>query len=203
MRKMIWIALIMVFAKTASAQTAKDSLLNILAGEVCKSLSEKQPGSETAKEMEFRMANAFVPLLQTHGDAIAKFYDLETDTEGNGYKQLGIDVGMKMVSVCPNFMTGFIEKSSKDKDETTPSKKEKMSISGTLIKIIPGELTSISVRSTGGKTEKIWWMEYFEGADNLTQAMINKPISIQYYEKEVYNFTLKEYIKIKIAAGIK
>ena len=128
---------------------------------------------------------------------------METDTEGNGYKQLGIDVGMKMVSVCPNFMTGFIEKSSKDKDETTPSKKEKMSISGTLIKIIPGELTSISVRSTGGKTEKIWWMEYFEGADNLTQAMINKPISIQYYEKEVYNFTLKEYIKIKIAAGIK
>ena len=203
MKKIIWIALVLFFAKTASAQTAKDSLLNILAGEVCKSLSEKPVGSESSKEMELRMANAFVPLLQEHGDAIAKFYDAESDAEGKGYKQLGIDVGMKMVSVCPDFMTGFIEKSSKDNSETRPSKERKMTISGTLLKVIPGDLTALSVRSNSGKTEKIWWLEYFEGADDITSAKINKPITIQYYEKEVYNFTLKEYIKIKIAAGIK
>lgn len=203
MKKIIWIAVIMIFAKTTSAQTAKDSLLNMMAGEVCKTLSEKPAGSESAKDMEYRMANAFVPLLQKHGDEIAKFYDLQNDTEGNGYKQLGVDVGLKLLSICPDFMAAAMESKTKDKDFGSSEKKEKMPLSGTLLKINPGEFASLSVRSAAGKTEKIWWLEYFDGADNITPAMINKPISIQYYEKEVYNATLKEYIKIKIAAGIK
>ena len=53
--------------------------------------------------------------------------------------------------------------------------------------------------------EKLWWMEYFEGSGRLiTNAgdMLNKDVKVKYTEKEIYNATLKEYIKIKVIAGL-
>ena len=62
----------------------------------------------------------------------------------------------------------------------------------------------MQVKNADGKIEKIWWMEYFEGANNLLSGKIkiNKTISVHYVEREIYNGRLKDYVKIKVATGV-
>jgi hypothetical protein len=54
-----------------------------------------------------------------------------------------------------------------------------------------------------GRTEKLWWLEYFEGADGLvSKALLSKNVTVRYIEKEVYSAALKDYIIIKVIIGI-
>ncbi len=45
-------------------------------------------------------------------------------------------------------------------------------------------------------------MEFFEGSDLLTGQMLNKPVTVSYKVKEMYNAQLKEYIGVKVAARL-
>jgi len=203
MKKTVLLFTILFFTKQLSAQISKDSLLSLMASDICVNLPDKSMGTE--KEMEAQMAQAFIPLLGKYSESISKYYDLESETGTKGYRQLGIDVGMKMMSSCPVFMKNMMQQASNEKgnEKTTDVKQKKSYLSGTLVKIVPGDLTYLSVKTDGGQVQKIWWLEYFEGADKLTADGYNKPVTIEYIEKEVYNAALKDYIKIKIATGVK
>jgi len=48
-------------------------------------------------------------------------------------------------------------------------------------------------------------MEYFDGSTRLItepQKYLNKPIRIRYVEKEIFNSTLNDYVKIKVITGM-
>jgi len=63
----------------------------------------------------------------------------------------------------------------------------------------------LKVEDTKGKIEKLWWMEYFQGSKTLLtdpNSRLNKPITVKYTEREVFNSTLGDYVKIKIITGI-
>ena len=204
MKKIILVAAVAFFTTTISAQKAKDSLLNLIASEVCTELTKDSASIRNSKDMETQMGMAFLPSLGLHQEALQAYYDIDAAGDGKGFNQLGIDVGMRMTSACPGFMKMILQKTAQEKETVTaPVESEKLStVSGTLIKVVPGDLTYISMKDDRGKIQKIWWFEYFEGAEKLTPAMNNKPVKLQYYEKEVYNGLLGEYIKIKIAAGV-
>lgn len=63
----------------------------------------------------------------------------------------------------------------------------------------------MEIETKNGKKEKLFWIEYFEGANDLgnNQNLIKKEIEINYIEKEFYNHNLKEYNKIKIITKLK
>ena len=73
-------------------------------------------------------------------------------------------------------------------------------IKGTLVKIVKGDFTCIHIRTPQGKVEKLWWMQYFEGANALMDGtnLLNKYLVISYSEHEVYNAAQKDYVKIKV-----
>jgi len=77
------------------------------------------------------------------------------------------------------------------------------SLEGKLMQIQEGDFTSIQVKLSNGRTEKLWWMEFFEGADTLgSKELVSKKVSVRYIEKEVYNAAIKDYIIIKVITGI-
>jgi|GEM_PF-6395214 len=46
-------------------------------------------------------------------------------------------------------------------------------------------------------------MEYFPGDSKIADgSLINKQVTVQYIEKEIYNARLKDYVKIKIAKSV-
>jgi hypothetical protein len=66
-------------------------------------------------------------------------------------------------------------------------------------------MATLEVKDRTGKLTKIVWLDQFVGSDLVqanTAKFINKPVTIKFIEREIYNATLKRYTKIKVAYSI-
>ncbi len=200
--------LVMVIAAiTGQAQNSRDSLMKLVTKDVCDELSAKNLTGKNMDEVQMEMGLAFMPALMKHKDALEKELGGNV-TDKSSMEKLGQEIGMLLVTECPAFlkiMSGM-DPGAMDKPTKVPvTIGGSATIKGTLLKVLPGELTHLLVKDNKGKTVKIWWMDYFDGSDDMAdnpQKMINKKVTVDYTEKEVYNVALKQYIKIKVATGI-
>ena len=188
---------------TAQSQKAKDSLMKIMVAEACEEMKKKDFSSMKKDDLEMEIGLAVIPVFTNHASELKDILDLDI-TDPENMKEFGEMLGMKLVMECPDFMRVVSgSKTFQDEIIKSGSEKKSLSISGTLVKIVPGEMTHFLIKDKQGKTQKIWWMEYFDGADKLNDVKnINKAIIVKYKETEIYNAAIKDYIKIKIAAGI-
>lgn len=197
---------IMVAAITGQAQNSKDSLMKLVTKDVCDELSTKNLSGKNMDEMQMEIGLAFMPALMKHKEALEK--EIGGDVTGkDGMEKMGQEIGMRLVTECPAFLKlmSSMDPSAMGKPDVIRTTVGSASIKGTLVKVVPGELTHLLVKDSKGKTVKIWWMDYFDGSDDMAdnpQKIINKKVTVDYTEKEVYSAALKQYIKIKVATGI-
>jgi len=195
---------VFLLCATAFAQTKKDSVLKVIAGEVCTELSANNPSFKNKEDLSVDLGLAIMPSFVKHQDELKEFFDADI-TNGAAMEDFGKQVGMRLMTDCPHFLAMF--KDNKDAftelaDASSGKKEYSGVVSGTLIKIVPGDFTYFIVKNKNGKSEKIWWQEYFNGAEKITTSNLNKPIKVSFIEKDIYNATLKDYIKQKIAAAV-
>src|SRR5258708_37871049 len=109
--------------------------------------------------------------------------------DGPGMEEFGKEVGLKLVTKCPQFLAMFKE-NKKAFTDLAEGKSDKeiglASVTGKLIKITPGDFTYFIVKTDNGKSEKIWWQEYFKGSEKITTANLNKTIKVTFVERDIY-----------------
>ncbi len=184
-------------------QISKDSLVSLISSETCRTLEAKDFKNKTKDQLEMELGLAMMPQVANYSDEIKKYYGFDGE-DMNKLEELGKDVGMKLAVQCPVFLKMFMDNPDALK-EYAGSESEARSISGTLIKVVKSDFSYLQVKDENGKMEKIWWMEYFEGSDKLMSdpnKLLNKPVKIKYIEKEMYNATLNEYIKVKVITAL-
>ena len=120
--------------------------------------------------------------------------DMKKVDRGDGEK-LGRLVGLKMASSCATF-TDLITKITSDEAETS-------SIDGTITDFVSEQFVSIVIKDSDGRDQKIIWLEYFKNSEKLLTNGKNKNVTIEYQERELYNPKFNDYIKYKVATGIR
>lgn len=194
---------VLCFTFSASAQISKDSLLTLVSKETCKLLESKDFKNLSKDELELELGLAMMPNVVTYEKEIKTHYGYD----GENFESLesfGKDVGMKLAITCPVFLKMFTDNPDIIK-EYGDGAAASSSISGTLVKIVNGDFSYLQVKDKTGKIEKIWWLEYFDGSAPLIadpSKWLDKKITVTYVEKEMYNATLKEYIKVKVITGL-
>lgn len=197
----------LLFYSALSAQVSKDSLIKLMAKETCVEISKKDLSNKTMDELELELGLAMMPIVVKYQDQLkTNGYDMEDQQAMEG---MGREVGMQLAKDCPAFLKMFVNnpaalKDALGKDNDKPAVLPS-NVFGTLVKIVGGDFSYIQVKDGSGKIEKLWWMEYFEGSNKLIQEpakYLNKTVKVSYVEKEVYNATLKDYVKVKIITGI-
>jgi hypothetical protein len=195
-----------VMAMGSQAQNSKDSLMKLVTKDVCDELGTKNLTGKGMDELQMEIGMAFMPALMKHKDALEKVMGGNVNDK-EGMEKLAQEIGMRLITECPAFlkiMSG-VDMNTMDKPAKLPIAMNGAVIKGTLVKIVPGELTHLLIKDSKGKMVKVWWMDYFDGSDDMAdnpQKMINKKVTVNYTEKEVYSATLKDYIKIKVATGV-
>lgn len=201
MKKIFVLAAVTFFTLAASAQLSKDSLFKIIAKETCEEIAKKDLSGKNMDELQMELGLAMMPTILKYTEQLKSFgFDLE---DQQSMMEMGKEVGMKLATDCPSFLKVFannpgVLKEALAKDEPVS---KTSTLSGTLIKIVPGDISYIQVRDASGKLQKIWWMEYFQGSDKLmneSAKYLNKTVKLGYTEKEIYNATLKDYVKVKV-----
>jgi hypothetical protein len=204
------VAIIYCFA--AKAQITKDSLLKVMTTEACEELNKKDLTKIDAKNLEAEMGMLLAPAMMGHLEDIERIYGGGM-TDQDAMKKMGMDLGMRLATKCPKFMelsmqamsNGTKPSASKIKVNEAPSNNEEASVSGTLLGVNAGDITTISVSESKGKTTKLYWLEYFDNADDLktnSKKYLNKKVTISYMEKSVYDFVRKNYKTIKVITSI-
>lgn len=211
--KSIITMLLLALSLGATAQMTKDSLTKAMALEICKEMEKKDFSKVTAEDLDTEIGLAFMPVFSKYEKDLKEVFELTDMTDQDKMRQIGQEVGQKLAMNCPSFVKIItnLQKSSKDdkveeiREEVKAPVADDLSLSGTFLKILPGEVSSFQVKAANGKIEKILWLEYFEGAYLLTDSpakLINKKVSVRYVEKEIYNTVKKSYNKVKVAVGI-
>ncbi len=211
MRKILTlIAIVCCFA--TNAQITKDSLLKVMTTEACEELNKKDLSKIDAKNLESEMGMLLAPAMMGHLEDIERIYGGGM-TDQDAMKKMGMDLGMRLATKCPKFMELSMQAMSsgnksalpKAKINEAPSANEEASISGTLLAVNAGDITTLSIAENKGKTTKLYWLEYFDNADDLktnSKKYLNKKVTVNYTEKSVYDFVRKNYKTIKVITSI-
>lgn len=195
------------FVFSANAQKiTKDSLLKIMCGEMCDELTKKAKANKKIESLETEIGLIMLPSITKHSKEIEDVYG-ENPFEGKIMETVGEDLGGKLAADCPAFLTLFTNNSEATAELISGKKSDKVSgtVKGSFVKITNTELSFIEIKTSNGKIEKLYWMEYFEGSNDLMNTPLkfnNKNVTAKYVEKEIYKSTLKDYSKIKVITSI-
>ena len=155
----------------------------------------------TKDNFEMELGLILMPILNRHETDIKKYWGYDKNQTEN-LEKIGRKVGELGAINCASFRT-FIGEKIKALSNEEPETK---TASGKLIKIEGQPFTYLLIQAPNGKTEKIWWMEYFEGADKLavdTKLFLNRTVQVEYKETEVFDSVSKEYKTIKVVTALK
>lgn len=195
------VLLMLFFASLPMFASAQKTLAQRMSDDFCEEL-DNQDIDEWNEETMQKIGLALIPIATKYADEIKKEYGLEMKTEAD-YEQFGRIIGAEAAVSCPKFRK-LMENMVTSKVEEA---KSTASIDGTFIGLdTSGSFAFLKVKDEDGREQKIWWFEHFSGSDILTKnptSLKNKEVSVVYVEREVYEPKLKDYVKIKVAAGLK
>ncbi len=207
MKKILICCSILLFSSVCLfAQISKDSLLKLMTKETCTQITNKDFSGKNMDELQMELGLAMMPVVMKYQEELQTAFGISMEDQ-SGMEKMGMEIGLQLAKDCPAFLKMFVNNPTALKEIAGGSNTDAtvMSINGTLQKIVTGDFTYIQVKDASGKIEKLWWMEYFDGSAKLitdATTMVNKQVKVKYTEKEMYNATLKEYIKIKVIKGL-
>ena len=174
-----------------------------MANDVCAEVSHADISTKSADQIKTMIGLATIKVVAAHqAELMASGINMTDPIVG---KAFGSRLAMQLVGQCPAFFMALARNPDLMQAVNAASNSPAGTISGILRKIVGGDFSYLQVEDTKGKIEKLWWMEYFQGSKTLLtdpDSRLNKPITAKYIEREVFNSTLGDYVKIKIITGI-
>ncbi|OYU95077.1 MAG: hypothetical protein CFE21_12280 [Bacteroidetes bacterium B1(2017)] len=192
MKKIILFCLSFIALSNLKAQDVLDSIANHSCDCISK-LDLKNIGKEKAT-MEFGLC--MMKAAQPYEKQLKQVYgiDMKNIDRGEGEK-LGRLVGLKMASSCANFTELITVITSEEASSN--------SIDGTITEFVVDQFVTILIKDSDGRDVKIIWLDYFKNSEKLMQKGKNKNVTIEYVERELFNPKLNDYLKYKVATGIR
>jgi hypothetical protein len=153
-------------------------------------------------------------------DALIKEMKLKEFNQETGY-QIGIEVGKKLGAMCPKFieLSVIMARNANSEDETTEEYddsgeqvEEEYSEEDAEIGIITGRYVREEggaqryiVINVDGVEEKLLWLYWFDGADNLLadpSFYLNREVYIEYVTFEMFDGISRAYIPVKVLVSL-
>lgn len=199
-KKVLLICLLVICQQVFSQKSPKDSLTKLIAADICKEIATNEATLKNSTNWEMDLGLLMLPVYSNYADALEKVMPGFT-MDGPGVESLSKDIGTSLGLGCPAFLKLITSNKTQLQDLVRDrSNDEERSITGILQKVESNEFTSVHIKLPNGKVEKVWWLEYFNGANVLLEkGRLNKEITMRYKEQDMYNAALKEYVKTKIA----
>jgi hypothetical protein len=209
MMKKIGLLLFLCMAVMVNAQTkdSKDAVLEDITKDVCECVSKKVDTGISRKEIEVQLGLCLINSYGTYRERIEKFMEL-TFSDPEAMEKFGEEIGMKMLTVCPDTFMAFAKDLMEEEVENYTTENETNSnistVSGSVVKLEKDQFNMLIFKGTNKRTYKLLWQEYFEGEELLFdfKKLKNKDINVSFENKEMYDPRLKDYRTYKVLRKI-
>ncbi len=192
MKKLIGTFLLLSITFFAQSQDVLDSI----SAHSCDCISKLDLKGLEKEKLTIELGLCMMKAAQPYEKQLKQSYDIDMKKvdKGDGEK-LGRLIGLKMASSCPSF-TDLITRISSEEPSTN-------TIEGTITEFITEQFVTIVIKDEDGRDQRIIWLDYFKNSEKLLQKGKNKNVTIEYQERELYNPKFNDYIKYKVATGIR
>lgn len=210
MKKVI---LFFLFIQTLSAQKKdKDAIITIIAEETCECFAKKNVDVKSLS-YENMLAVFGSCMLGSYQNNQSKFKDKDKLdlSDRKLMRMFGEEVGLKMVTFCPNAMLDVGMKkiehdnitNKKDNTEIV-DEAEDSSITGTILQIKSDQFITFSVKEASGRTVEFILLEEFNNSFLLTESLLkqNDIVDVYYYESELFDAKINKFITYKVITDI-
>ncbi|POS02801.1 hypothetical protein Q361_102114 [Flavobacterium croceum DSM 17960] len=195
MKKVILIILV-VLSQNIFSQNITDTVTK----EVCDCISSKSDKLKDLKgsDLELQLGLCILASYTKHQEEVKKQYGDVVGKE-KAMEKLGEEIGMKMVTVCPETLMLIAGAS----DEFTDNE-ETEQLEGKIVEIKTEQFVSILLKDKNSRTHSFLLLNYFDSASLFTENAIKKndTVIITYQEQELYDPKSKEFRYFKVIKGL-
>ena len=208
-------------AAQAFAITAQKSTIDKVANAACDCINNAElDESMTQQDAEVFLGQCMAPSIMENMDALMKEMKLKEFNQETGY-QIGIEVGKKLGAMCPKFieLSAIMARNANSEDEPTEEYddsgeqvEEEYSEEDAEIGIITGRYVREEggaqryiVINVDGVEEKLLWLYWFDGADDLLadpSFYLNREVYIEYVTFEMFDGISRTYIPVKVLVSL-
>lgn len=190
------LALLCLFIFPQSAHAQK-TLRQKMADEFCVELGKQDFSKVESDKLMEKIGLAILPVVGKYKDEIKKELNLDM-TSQEDFQKVGEIIGSEAVLSCPKFKDVMTNLTSGPKQAVKMVTK----VNGTYLGVgASGNFAYLRVKGADGRENKLWWLQYFPGSDELN-SFKDKMVSVSVVEEEYYEPTLKDYVKIKVVQSI-
>jgi hypothetical protein len=218
MKKVI---LTLFIAAHAFAMNAQKSAIDKVANAACECINNSElDESMTQQDAELFLGQCMAPSIMENMEALMKELKLKEFNQESGY-QIGIEVGKKLGAMCPKFIELSIIMARNANQEVPVEEEYDESESDSVVEseyeddeigVIQGRF----VREEGGSQryivinidgveEKLLWLYWFDGADDLLadpSFYLNREVYVEYVSFEMFDGISRSYVPVKVLVSL-
>lgn len=215
------IALVLFASIISVATFAQRSAIDKVANAACDCINATEFNNDmTSMDAEMMLGQCMAPSIMENMDALMKEMNLKEFNQESGY-QIGIEVGKKLGAMCPKFieLSIILARNANSEDEIT----EEYDESGEQVEeeyteedAEIGILTGRYVREEGGAQryivinvdgveEKLLWLYWFDGSDDIQadpSFYLNKEVYVEYVNLDMFDGISRSYVPVKLLISI-
>ena len=220
MKKVI---LTLFIAAHAFAMNAQKSAIDKVANAACDCINNSElDESMTQQDAELFLGQCMAPSIMANMDALMKEMKLKEFNQETGY-QIGIEVGKKLGATCPKFIELSLimarnanadapledsydesESDSVVESEYVEEDSEIGVIQGRFVREEGGAQRYIVINVDGAE-EKLLWLYWFDGADDLLadpSFYLNREVYVEYVSFEMFDGISRSYVPVKVLVSL-
>jgi hypothetical protein len=196
MKKIILSSVFTFIFINANAQDILDKVTK----EVCSCTAGKVESMKTSTPdaIKMQLGLCILSSYTNHKPEIVAKYGEVMEKDG-AMEKLGEDIGMKMVTICPDVLMS-IASTGGFADDDSSKVAESKTIEGEISDIKIDQFVTIQIKDKNGRAYSFLFLNYFETASLFTNNEIKKKdkITVTYTETELYDTKEKEFRYFKI-----
>lgn len=217
------IILTLFIAAHAFAMNAQKSAIDKVANAACDCINNSDlDESMTQQDAELFLGQCMAPSIMENMDALMKELKLKEFNQESGY-QIGIEVGKKLGAMCPKFIELSLimarnanqevpveeeydesESDSEIEGEYVEEDAEIGVIQGRFVREEGGTQRYIVI-NVDGLEEKLLWLYWFDGADDLLadpSFYLNREVYVEYVSFEMFDGISRSYVPVKVLVSL-
>jgi len=215
------IALVLFAAIISVATFAQRSAIDKVANAACDCINDTEINNDmTSMDAEIMLGQCMAPSIMENIDALMKEMNLKEFNQESGY-QIGIEVGKKLGAMCPKFIELSIilarnanseAETTEEYDDSGEQAEEDYSEENAEISILTGRYIREEggaqryiVINVDGVEEKLLWLYWFDGSDDIQadpSFYLNKEVYVEYVNLDMFDGISRSYVPVKLLISI-
>lgn len=202
---------------------AQKSAIDKVANAACDCINNSElDESMTQQDAELFLGQCMAPSIMENMDALMKELKLKEFNQESGY-QIGIEVGKKLGAMCPKFIELSIIMARNANQEVPVEEEYNESESNSVVEseyveedaeigVIQGRFVREEggaqryiVINVDGVEEKLLWLYWFDGADDLLadpSFYLNREVYVEYVSFEMFDGISRSYVPVKVLVSL-